>query len=92
MARTAGRKGRPWRRFCAAVLAAYGPVCWLCHRPISLDLHYLHRLAYTVDHVVSLQRGGAPMDLANARPAHRSCNSSKGSRAASTREITSRDW
>jgi 5-methylcytosine-specific restriction endonuclease McrA len=94
VARTAGRKGRPWRRLRDRVLEVYGPVCWLCHQSINLDLHPNHRRAYTVDHMVSLDRGGEPNSLHNCRPAHRCCNSSKGAkpRAVVTAPIRSRDW
>lgn len=43
-------------------------VCWLCGKDG----------ADTADHVVPVAKGGAVYDLANLRPAHRSCNSSRG--------------
>lgn len=58
-----GRRGRPWRRMRAAVLdprLGGSRICWLCG----------HDGADSVDHVVALAFGGAPLDRANLRPAH----------------------
>lgn len=51
----------------AAVFAEHGRVCHLCGRPGST----------TIDHLVPRARGGTD-DLDNLRPAHQSCNSSRG--------------
>jgi 5-methylcytosine-specific restriction endonuclease McrA len=80
MARDPGRTGRPWRRIRAQVLAV-STVCWLCGKPG----------ATTVDHVIPLNRGGAPLDPRNLRPAHRWCNSRKGDQPAEP-VATSRVW
>lgn len=92
VARTAGRKGRPWRRFRQLVLETFGPVCWVCRHPIDLGLHYNHPGAFTVHHLDPLSRGGAPMNLDRARPAHRGCNSALGNRTQITQPNTSRVW
>ena len=63
-----GRTGRPWRRLRAQVLDG-STLCWLCGQ-LGAD---------TVDHVLPLSRfPELAHDLANLRPAHRSCNSRKG--------------
>lgn len=70
-----GRKGRPYRRWQATVLAR-SRVCWICG----------HDGADSADHIVPLTRGGAPTDPDNGAPAHhqpcptcgRRCNSSRG--------------
>lgn len=51
----------------ALTLATYGTVCHLCGRPG----------ATTADHVLPRSRGGENV-LANLRPAHGRCNSSRG--------------
>lgn len=70
---------RTYRANRAAVLAV-SDVCWLCGEPGS----------DTVDHVVPWSKGGSDAP-SNLRPAHRSCNSARG-----TREPTKRaqlgDW
>ncbi|WP_373872341.1 HNH endonuclease signature motif containing protein [Acrocarpospora phusangensis] len=91
MSRSKGRAGRPWRRVRAAVLAA-STTCWLCGRPIDLDLPVTHRMSATVDHVDPISLGGDPLNPALLRPAHRSCNSSRGNRPPKPRRRQSRDW
>lgn len=85
----------PFRQACAEA----GAPCWLCDQPIDYSLHRNHRLSFTVDHVVALWTGRNvdPFDPRGWRPAHRSCNSSRGAsdgnrlrRPAVDR--TSRDW
>ena len=59
-----GRKAQTMR---VLTLATYGDTCHLCRRPG----------ADTADHIVPRSAGGGH-DLANLRPAHASCNSSRG--------------
>ncbi|WP_106212495.1 HNH endonuclease [Kineococcus rhizosphaerae] len=58
-----------WRKLRARVLAK-SDVCHLCGRPGADE----------VDHVIPIARGGALLDEANCRPAHRSCNRRKGAK------------
>lgn len=60
-----------------AIYDQYDGICHLCALPVGLG-------EYTLDHVVPLALGG-PDIAENLRPAHRSCNSSKGARALDTR-------
>lgn len=74
--------GHRWRTLRAQVLAA-STVCGICGKPG----------AGTVDHIVPVNRGGDPYDLANLQPAHARCNYRKGDRMPkppTTRP--SRDW
>ena len=57
------------------ILEREGRVCYLCGQWLSV-----HEM--TLDHVVPLARGGAHTPD-NLRPAHRSCNSCKGSKPPS---------
>jgi 5-methylcytosine-specific restriction endonuclease McrA len=96
MARHTGRKGRPWRRIKAQVLAEHGYVCHICG----------HGNARYTDHKIPIgewkARGGHPEDPANLRPAHgalnrcgvcgRCCNESKGDRPYQAITSASRDW
>ena len=82
MATWHGRKGRPWQRLRAEVLAA-SDICWLCGRPG----------ANSVDHVLPLStHPELAHDRSNLAPAHLSCNSSKGARATRTTTAASRQW
>ena len=60
----------------AAIKAKRQP-CHLCGEPIDYDLPHLDPMAFVVDHVVPLARGGKD-EIANKRAAHRSCNGTKG--------------
>ncbi|MGW9437948.1 HNH endonuclease [Streptomyces sp. NPDC055607] len=86
------RNGRPYRRL-VAELKAKGLPCWICGHEINPRLDSRHRLSFTLDHLVPLSRGGNLLDPANARPAHRACNSSKGNRVGFTAPMrASRRW
>lgn len=56
-----------------------GAGCHICGQPIDYSLPYLDPMAFEVDHLVPLARGGAD-DLSNKRAAHRRCNSTKRTR------------
>ena len=63
--------GREAQRLTALTLATYGAECHLCHRPG----------ATTADHLIPRSYGiaaGGVNELPNLRPAHLSCNSSRG--------------
>ena len=86
------RNGRPYRRLVAAQ-RALGLPCWLCGHNIDGTLDARHRMSFTLDHLVPLSRGGDLLDPANARSAHRACNSSRGNRPATrTPQRASRRW
>ncbi|MER7806155.1 HNH endonuclease [Streptomyces sp900116325] len=86
------RNGRPYRRLVAAVKAQRHP-CWLCGYDIAPGLDARHPLSFTLDHLVPLSRGGSLLDPANARSAHRKCNSSRGNRTeARPQQRASRRW
>ncbi|MFB6943200.1 HNH endonuclease [Streptomyces sp. NPDC060286] len=90
------RNGRPYRDL-TALQRALGLPCWICGRDIDYTLTGLDaqrsRWAFTLDHAQPLSRGGSLIDPANARSAHRRCNSARGNRTA-TATITrhSRRW
>jgi 5-methylcytosine-specific restriction endonuclease McrA len=68
MAKHDGRSSQAWKRMRRQILEA-NDVCWLCGKPG----------ANTIDHVLPLsQFPELAHDLGNLRPAHKTCNSSKG--------------
>ncbi|MFE6305024.1 HNH endonuclease [Nocardiopsis sp. NPDC057823] len=90
-----GRSGRPLQRLKAWLKDEGTNTCWLCGRPIDMVLTAAdpnHREAWTLDHRVPLSRGGDPLDPANAREAHRRCNSARGNREPRPRPNASRRW
>ena len=51
-------------------------VCWICGGAIDMNLPPTHGRAFTLDHLVPLAKGGT-LD-GEVKPAHRSCNASRG--------------
>ncbi|WP_172384790.1 HNH endonuclease [Streptomyces sp. MNP-20] len=87
------RNGRPYRRLVAAQ-RALGLPCWICGHNIPERVDgRRHPLAFTLDHLIPLSRGGDLLDPANARSAHRRCNSARGNRTGGTSQVrASRKW
>ena len=67
---------------------AVGDPCHICGKPIDYSLGFvtdpmtgkrrMHPMAFVVDEVVPVSKGGDPLDFANTQPAHWVCNSRKG--------------
>ncbi len=72
-----GRYARGWQALSAkAKREAVDPHCWLCGEPIDVELHHNHRMAFTLDHVITKLENGED-DLSNALYAHRGCNAKR---------------
>lgn len=72
------------------------PPCALCGQPIDYTLHYLDPMAFVVDHIVPVNRGGTDT-LDNKQAAHRSCNRTKSDTVPSDTPgprtyVTTRSW
>ncbi|MBL3669064.1 HNH endonuclease [Streptomyces sp. M2CJ-2] len=89
------RNGRPYRRLTIQQRALLMP-CWICGREIDYSLtgYAAQRSswAFTLDHATPLSRGGDLLDPANARSAHRRCNSARGNRTTQPQARASRRW
>lgn len=85
------RNGRPYRRMCEAQ-RAMGLPCWLCGQDIDYQADPRSRRSFTLDHAVPLSLGGDLLDPANARSAHRACNSARGNRLSAPQARASRRW
>lgn len=83
-----------WQQARAECLRRHGPIptCWLCGEPIDMTLPWRHPMSASVDHVQPRQHGGALLDQANLRPAHRTHNVSRGNRTRLTKPKRSRSW
>ena len=65
-----------------------GAPCALCGKPIDYDLGYiidqatgkkrLHPMAFVVDEIIPVSKGGDPLLFDNTRPAHWICNAKRG--------------
>ena len=93
VAASAGRRGRPWRRVRAAVLAQ-STVCHLCGHPESDAVDHEPARWYL------LKLGLNPEDPTYLRPAHHkpcptcgvACNQVKGGSLVPRKRATSREW
>lgn len=77
-----GWGGRKAQEYTARVLEEYGTICRLC----GLDG------ADTADHIVPRSKGGDLYDITNGRPAHGSCNYSRGNRDVTVNIETGLDF
>lgn len=85
------RNGRRYRRLCAQQRGLQHP-CWICGHDIDLTLDARDPWSFTLDHATPLSKGGDLLDPANARSAHRRCNSARGNRVTVRTPGTSRRW
>lgn len=91
------RTGRPYRRLTARQ-RALGLPCWWCGNEIDYTItgYAAQRSAwaFTLDHATPISLGGDLLDPANARSAHRRCNSARGNRITTTQPQprASRRW
>ncbi len=89
------RNGRPYRQLCATQ-RALGLPCWICGHDIPYEITGpeagTHPMAFTLDHLAPLSKGGDLLAPGNARSAHRRCNSRRGNRLTVKVEGSSRRW
>ncbi|WP_204207653.1 hypothetical protein [Collinsella sp. An7] len=67
-----------WKR-----VRALGQPCWICGLPIPLDAPAGTPLAFELDELLPVSKGGDPADMANTAPAHRCCNQWRSDRSVS---------
>lgn len=75
-------KGRPnprrangtRRNALVARVKALGEPCWICGCPIDRTLPAGHPLAFEVDELVPVSKGGSPYLIDNCKASHRACN------------------
>ena len=65
---------------------ALGEPCWICGLPIDPTLPAGHPLAFELDELVPVSKGGSPTDFDNCKGAHRCCNQLRGNRSVSVVE------
>ena len=79
-------------------VAKRGDPCALCGKPIDYSLPRGHPMAYELDEIVPVSRGGSPIDPDNVQATHAVCNRRKGNKLESELKAidmefsTSRDW
>lgn len=67
---------------------AIGAPCGICGKPIDYTLGFItdprtgkrrmHPMAFVVDEIIPVSKGGDPLEFANTRPTHWICNSMRG--------------
>ncbi len=63
-------------------------VCGICGRPVDKSLKYPHPMSATIDHIIPINQGGHPSDLANLQLAHFCCNRQKSDKLSGQRQFT----
>lgn len=66
-----------------ARIARDKPACHICGAAIDYTLPHLDPMAYVIDHVIPLAKGGRDA-IDNLKAAHRECNSKKRARTVAT--------
>lgn len=77
-------------------------VCAICGRYVDKSLKYPDLMSATVDHIIPLNKGGHPSDMANLQLAHFICNRLKSDKLFENKNVAlkkstekiyqSRDW
>ena len=75
--RRAGRDAL-WRR-----VKSLGKPCWICELPIDPALPAGNPLAFELDELVPVSKGGSPVDIRNVAGAHRLCNQWRSNKSVS---------
>ncbi|WP_455952497.1 HNH endonuclease [Arcanobacterium haemolyticum] len=71
--------GRQLQKLRALVISTYGLECHLCHQLIDTRLPGTHPQGFSIDHVIPRAHGGSNA-IGNLRPAHRQCNTERGTK------------
>ena len=69
------------RRALVARVRAIGGPCHICGLPIPPDAPAGTPLAFELDELVPVSRGGSPVDPSNVAPSHRCCNAWRGNKS-----------
>lgn len=63
-------------------LFATEDTCAICGKRVDMTIKYPHPLSATADHIIPLNKGGHPSDMANLQLAHFQCNRLKSDKIA----------
>ena len=63
---------------------ALGEPCWICGLPIDTTLPAGHPLAFELDELVPVSKGGSPIDFDNTAGSHRVCNQWRQARSVAS--------
>lgn len=71
-----GKHRKAFDRNKAKILASQ-TICGICGQPVDKTLKWPHPMAPTIDHIIPIDKGGHPSDMANLQLAHWTCNRQK---------------
>ena len=66
-------------------------ICGICGLPVDKTLKYPHPMSATIDHIIPIDRGGHPSDIANLQLAHMACNRQKSNKLQVTQRQAGED-
>ncbi len=65
--------------------------CGICGKPVDKTLKYPNPLSPCIDHIVPIDRGGHPSDMANLQLAHWVCNRQKSNKLMDSKKGEQRE-
>ena len=57
-----------------AKILATQTVCGICGKPVDKSFKFPHPLSPSIDHIIPVDKGGHPSDMANLQLSHLCCN------------------
>ena len=75
-----GWAGSDYENIRQRVFEEYKSLCNICDEFVDITLQEGLPMSPTVDHVVPISKGGAPLDILNMRPCHDAHNKLKGTK------------
>ena len=70
-----------------AIILKTQEICGICGKPVDKSIREPYDpMAPTVDHIIPINKGGHPSDLANLQLAHRWCNRQKSDKLVGIRQ------
>lgn len=62
------------------IIYATQTVCGICGQPVDFSIKFPDPLSPCIDHIIPIDKGGHPSDIANLQLAHMTCNRQKANR------------
>lgn len=62
------------------VIYATQKVCGICGQPVDFRIKFPNPLSPCIDHIIPIDKGGHPSDIANLQLAHLTCNRQKANK------------
>lgn len=66
-------------------------ICAICGKPVDKSLKFPHPWSATIDHIIPIDKGGHPSDLANLQLTHFTCNRQKSNKLDGNNKVIQTD-